>query len=280
MTRQGRVYLVGAGPGDPELLTLKAARLLREADVLLYDHLVNAELLKMVRPNCQLVPVGKRCGSHPVPQEQINDLLVHYGLQPLRVVRLKGGDPFVFGRGGEELQSLVDAGIAFEVVPGVSSALAAPAYAGIPVTHRQLAASFAVVTGHEATEKSEYVDWSAFAKVDTLVVLMGVKNRQSIARELISLGRPKEMPVAFIQEATLGEQKVVLTNLNELATNPPAVSSPSVMVIGEVARFHQQFNWFVSEEHHSSGFIPVRELTAETPRNLSFPAGQSSSAEA
>lgn len=251
--------MVGAGPGDPELLTLKAARLLAEADMLLYDHLVGAQLLKFTKPECRLIPVGKRCGDHPVPQEQINQWLVDYGKMPLTVVRLKGGDPFVFGRGGEEIQALIENHIPFEVVPGISSALAAPAYAGIPVTHRKVAASFAVITGHEAADKGEYVDWSAFAKVDTLVVLMGVKNRQNIARELIALGRSPKQPVAFIQEATMGSQRVVLSSLEMVAEKPPQVQSPSVMVIGEVAGYHEHFGWFESERQSFGGFVPFQE---------------------
>lgn len=258
MGSTGRVYLVGAGPGDPELLTLKAARLLGEADVVLYDHLVNAQLLTLTKPGCRLVPVGKRCGNHPVPQEKINEYLVEYGSQPLSVVRLKGGDPFVFGRGGEEIQALIKEKIAFEVVPGISSALAAPAYAGIPVTQRHVAASFAVVTGHEAVGNEGYVDWSAFVKVDTIVILMGVKKRQQIARELIRLGRPANQPVAFIQEATIGEQKVVLTSLTEVAECPPEIQSPAVMVIGEVANYHDQLRWFSPQAHSMGKFAPLK----------------------
>src|SRR5438034_3879634 len=191
------VALVGAGPGDPGLMTVRGLALLRRADVVVYDRLVDPRLLDEARPDAHRVFVGKASGAHTLPQPEINALLVRHAAQGRRVVRLKGGDPFVFGRGGEEAEALAAAGIPFEIVPGVSSAVAAPAYAGIPLTHRGVASSFAVVTGHEGCGKARAgVDWARLATaVDTLVVLMGVAALPRIARELIARGRAPHTPV-------------------------------------------------------------------------------------
>ncbi|RLJ70455.1 uroporphyrinogen-III C-methyltransferase [Hydrogenivirga caldilitoris] len=226
----GKVYLVGAGPGDPELLTLKAHRILKEADVVLYDALINREILRFTKPDCLKIYVGKRDGEHSLPQEEINELLYRFSRSYKIVVRLKGGDPFVFGRGGEELLYLREKGVEVEVVPGITSAVAAPSSTSIPVTHRGIASSFAVVTGHP----NRGINWENFAKVDTLVILMGVKNRREIAKELIRAGRDPNEPVAFIEKATTPEQREVFTTLRELAQNPPEVNPPAVMVVGEV----------------------------------------------
>ncbi|WP_457600091.1 uroporphyrinogen-III C-methyltransferase [Hydrogenivirga sp.] len=226
----GKVYLVGAGPGDPELLTLKAYRILKEADVVLYDALVNRDILQLTKPECVRIYVGKRDGKHSLPQEEINELLYRFAKSYKIVVRLKGGDPFVFGRGGEELLYLKERGVEVGVVPGITSAVAAPSSASIPITHREIASSFAVVTGHP----NRGINWEDFVKVDTLVILMGVKNRQRIARELIKAGRSPDEPVAFIEKATTPEQREVFTTLKELAQNPPEVNPPAVMVVGEV----------------------------------------------
>ncbi len=226
----GKVYIVGGGPGDPELLTLKAYRVLREADVVLYDALVSKEILEFTKPSCVKIYVGKRDGRHSLPQEEINELLFRFSKVYDTVVRLKGGDPSVFGRGGEELIYLSERGVEVEVVPGVTSAIAGPFSAFIPVTYRGVSSSFAVVTGHPKRD----VDWSAFSEVDTLVVLMGVKNRRKIAGELIRAGRDPEEPVAFIERATTQEQREVFTTLRELSENPPEVEPPAVMVVGRV----------------------------------------------
>ncbi len=236
----GKVYLVGAGPGDPELLTLKAIRVLTRADVILYDRLVSEEILNYAKPDCRLVYVGKEDGKHTLPQEEINRLLVYYASAYEKVVRLKGGDPFVFGRGGEEALYLKEHGVPYEVVPGVSSVYAVPAYAGIPLTFRGIASSFAVVTGHECTGKEKRVDWRSFRGIDTLVVLMGVKNRQRIAKELLDAGRNPEEPVAFIERGTTREQRVVVSTLREVASEPPEVKPPAVMVVGEVVRLREE----------------------------------------
>ncbi len=228
----GKVYLVGGGPGDPELLTLKAYKLLQTADVILYDALVNADILNLSKPDCLKIYVGKREGRHALPQEEINHLLYKFASVYDKIVRLKGGDPFVFGRGGEELAFLTERGVEVEVVPGISSALAAPASAFIPITHREVASSFVVITGHS----NRQINWADFAKVDTIVVLMGVKNRQKIAQELIGAGRDPSEPVAFIERATTPEQREVFTTLRELSQNPPDVNTPAVMVIGNVVK--------------------------------------------
>jgi uroporphyrin-III C-methyltransferase len=199
----GRVYLVGAGPGDPGLLTVRGLEVLRKAAVVVYDQLVNPVLLEQVSPLAERIFVGKRAGRHCIAQEEINRELIRSARIGYNVVRLKGGDPFVFGRGGEEAEALAEAGIPFEIVPGVSSAVAVPCYAGIPLTHRKLASSFAVVTGHEARKSKDAVDWSKLATaVDTLVILMGLGNLPIIVAKLIGHGRAPETPVSVICRGT------------------------------------------------------------------------------
>ncbi|MCU1361367.1 MAG: uroporphyrinogen methyltransferase [Ilumatobacteraceae bacterium] len=228
------VAIVGAGPGDPELLTLKAARLIGQADVVLYDRLVSPQILAMAPSHAELIDVGKRPGgSHT--QDVLNDLLVAVSTPGRNVVRLKGGDPFMFGRGGEEAEVLVRNGISYEIVPGISSALAAPAAVGIPVTHRNVARAVTVVTGHEAIDSSP-VDWSALARVgSTLVVLMGIERRGQIAHTLIAAGFDAATPVAVIIDATTPQQRQWTGDLASLADAP--VASPGVIVIGAVAAF-------------------------------------------
>jgi uroporphyrin-III C-methyltransferase len=232
----GFVYIVGAGPGDPDLLTLKALKAIRAADVILYDRLVNSTILDYAETGCELIYVGKQDGRHTMPQEEINQQLYLHARTGKTVVRLKGGDPFIFGRGGEEEVYLRERGIEFETVPGISSSVAAPAYAGIPVTHRKFASSYAVITGHECSGKMKSIDWSALIGVDTLVFLMGVRNRSKIARKLIEAGRDPLQPVAFIERGTTPEQNVIISTLRELVDNPPEVESPAVFVVGDVVR--------------------------------------------
>jgi uroporphyrin-III C-methyltransferase len=228
------ISLVGAGPGDPELLTVRGLRRLQAADVVVHDALVGTGVLALARPDAELIDVGKRPGA-PVPQELINELLVTLGRTGQRVVRLKGGDPFVFGRGGEEALALAAAGLPFEVVPGVSSVVAAPAAAGIPVTHRGVSASFTVVTGHRQRGETA-VNWQALAQAGgTIVVLMGVSERGSIAAALIAGGLAPDTPVAAIRHATSSQQHVLRCALSELAD--AAVESPATIVIGAVAAF-------------------------------------------
>ncbi len=239
---EGRVFLVGSGPGDPELITIKALRRIRQADVILYDSLANPELLDETPSHCERIDVGKQPGAQTRQQERINRLMVARAGKGLNVVRLKGGDPFVFGRGGEEMATLQQAGVAFEVIPGVTSAIAAPAYAGIPVTHRSIAPHVTFLTGHsESLDALPEVDWQALGRLGgTLVVLMGVRNRGEVARRLIRAGRPADTPVAVVQDGTLPRQKTVRCTLGTLAEVDAA--SPAAIVVGEVAR--SDFPWF------------------------------------
>jgi uroporphyrin-III C-methyltransferase len=228
----GSVALVGAGPGHPDLLTVRATRLLAQADVVVHDALVGDGVLALVPPDAEVIDVGKRPGR-PVPQELISTLLVELARDGRRVVRLKGGDPYVFGRGGEEAQALLDAGIPFEVVPGITSAVAAPAAAGVPITHRGVAAAFTVVTGHRRAGEPD-VDWRSLARVGgTVVVLMGVAQRATIAAELIAGGLDPSTPVAAVRSATTPDEVVARCRLGELATT--AIEAPAVIVIGAVA---------------------------------------------
>ena len=235
MKRAGRVVLVGAGPGDPGLLTLRGRRWLCRADVVVYDRLVDPRILALSSPRARLMFAGKESGHHSMPQEQINALLVAEARRGHVVVRLKGGDPFVFGRGGEEVAALAAAGVRCDIVPGVTSSIAVPAVAGIPVTHRGVASSFAVVTGHECSGKSSGVDWPALATaVDTLIVLMGAGRLATIARRLIAHGRRAETPVALIRSGTTPEEETVTTTLAAVAAGEATLPAPMVMVVGEV----------------------------------------------
>ncbi len=233
-TDDERVSLVGAGPGDPELLTLRAVRLIRAADVVLYDRLVSAEILALAPPEAELIDVGKRPGgSHT--QDVLNDLLVSLAGSGQRIVRLKGGDPFLFGRGAEEVQALARHGIRCTVVPGISSALAAPAAAGIPVTHRSVARAVTIVTGHEALS-TQSVNWSAVAQLGgTVVLLMGIERRAEIVLRLVAAGLDPLTPVAVVMDATTPRQRVWCGDLAGLVD--AEVDSPAVIVIGAVAAF-------------------------------------------
>lgn len=236
------VALVGAGPGDPDLLTVRAARLLGEADVVVHDALVDQRVLELARSDAELIDVGKRPGRG-VPQELISTLLVQLGRDGKRVVRLKGGDPFVFGRGGEEALALAEAGVPCTVVPGISSVLAAPSAAGVPVTHRAVSAHFTVVTGHRA-HGGDKPDWAALARAGgTLVIVMGVAQRARIAEALMVGGLPADTPVAVSMAATTGRDDVRRCRLDELAAAD--VSSPAVIVIGAVAALDLQLTPFV-----------------------------------
>lgn len=238
--RGGCVYLVGAGPGDPGLLTVRAAELLAQADVVVHDRLAESSLLDLAPATAERIDVGKRPGG-PVDQEAINAILVEKGLAGLEVVRLKGGDPFVFGRGGEEAQALIDAGVAFEVVPGITSAVAVPAYAGVPVTHRGLSTSFTVVTGHSRHEPETETDWPALARSgDTIVLLMGVAHRGDIAARLLEGGLDPDTPVCAVRWGTRPQQSTVRTSLARLAETP--LEPPATIVIGKVAGL--DLGWF------------------------------------
>jgi uroporphyrinogen III methyltransferase/synthase len=240
----GVVYLVGAGPGDPGLLTLRGLECLQKADVIVHDRLANQELLAYA-PGAEMIDVGKQPDHHPVPQSRINSILVEEARNGKIVVRLKGGDPFVFGRGGEEAQTLAKAGIPFEIVPGVTSAIAVPAYAGIPVTQRGLACSVAFITGHCAGSKPLDLNWQALAQgIDTLVFLMGVHNLPQIVRSLIEAGSSPEKPIGLIEQGSLHEQKVVTGTLANILEKAAEINPPAIIIIGEVVSLHDTLEWF------------------------------------
>jgi uroporphyrinogen III methyltransferase / synthase len=245
---RGIVYLVGAGPGDPGLITLRGLECLRSADVVVYDRLAAPELLREAREGAELIPCGKEPRRHPMPQGEINRTLVEKALAGLRVCRLKGGDPIVFGRGAEEALELLEAGIPFEIVPGVSSSVAAGAYAGVPVTLRGVASSFAVVTGHEDPGKEQAsVDWRALAKaVDTIVILMGVERAGVIAAELLAGGLRAETPVTCVSRATTPEQSTLVSSLGRLEEDLRThnVTPPTVLIVGEVGALYPKLAWF------------------------------------
>ena len=243
----GTVYLVGAGPGDPGLLTVKALALLESCDVLVYDYLVNPNVLAHVHASTERIYVGKVGGGRHTPQRQINHLLIKHARTGKRVVRLKGGDPFLFGRGAEEAEALVEAGIPFEVVPGISSALAVPAYAGIPLTHRGLSSSVVVVTGARGGDGAfETGALDQIAAADTVVVLMGVAHLREIANELVNSGRSAGTPAAVIRWGTYNGQETVTGTLGTIAeeTERAGLRSPAVIIVGEVVRLRERLNWF------------------------------------
>ena len=286
MCSKGLVYLVGAGPGDPGLITVKGLACLQKADVIVHDRLVNPGLLRQAPQGCEMIDVGKSPQRHTLPQEAINALLVEKALAGKIVVRLKGGDPFLFGRGGEEAEALAEAGVSFEVVPGVTSAIAAPAYAGIPVTHRDQTSSFAVVTGHEDPTKADSsLDWQKLATgVGTLVILMGVGNLPKIVAKLIEHGRDPHTPVAIVQEGTEARQKTVTGTLADIVekAREADIKPPAVTVVGEVVALREKLRWFDSKplfgkrvlvtrsrEQASALSERLRELGAEP---LEYPA--------
>lgn len=246
---RGRVYLVGAGPGDPELITVKGLRCLRAADVVVYDRLANPSLLDEVSVHAELIFVGKQTGYCSLRQEDINALLIEQAHLGRNVVRLKGGDPCVFGRGGEEALALAEAGIAFEIVPGISSAIAVPAYAGIPVTQRGQSGVLTIVTGHEQPGRSaSLVDWEALARVDgTLVILMGVATLSAITQQLVRGGMARETPAAVIEQGTTARQRQVTGVLADIAERAEVAGlrSPAIVVIGRVVELSGPLSWFV-----------------------------------
>lgn len=240
-----KVYLTGAGPGDVELLTLKAVKAIQNADILIYDRLVNPDILELVKKECELFYVGKEDKKHTLPQEDINELIYQASLKYENVVRLKGGDPFVFGRGAEEALYLKQRGIKFEIIPGITSAIAVPAYAGIPVTHRGLTTSFRVVTGHENPKKKiSQIEWETFLNDETIIFLMGYHNIEIISSKLLSLGKRKDYPCAVISKGTTTEQKVVVGTLEDIVEKSKDLPTPVMIVIGEVVNLREQINWF------------------------------------
>lgn len=269
MKPPGTVYLVGAGPGSPGLLTLRGADLLRRADVVVHDALVNADLLQMAPPGAEIIFGGKRAGEHAIPQEELNQLLIQRARSGKMVVRLKGGDPYVFGRGGEEACQLAAAGIPFEVVPGVSSFVAAPNYAGIPLTHRDFASCLTIVTGHhDPVTDSPGIDWTRLARTPgTIVVMMGTARIGEIAGILTANGMRAETPIAVIRWGTTGHQRTVSGTLATIATEitRSAFGPPTIAVIGDVVKLRPQLNWFESRPLFGQKIVVTRSSTQAGP---------------
>ncbi|MBM7583759.1 uroporphyrin-III C-methyltransferase [Bacillus pakistanensis] len=243
----GKVYLVGAGPGDPELITLKAIKSIQLADVILYDRLVNKELLSYAKKGADLIYCGKLPNYHTMKQETIHHFLIRYAKSGKVVTRLKGGDPFVFGRGGEEAEALAKQNIPFEIVPGITSGIAAATYAGIPVTHREASSSVAFVTGHHQNNKQEDEKWESLAKgIDTLAIYMGVSNLPYIIEQLLKYGKSKQTPVALIHWGTTEGQKTVTGTLSNIVdiVNEEKINNPSMIIIGKVVHYREKIKWF------------------------------------
>lgn len=252
----GKVYLVGAGPGDPGLITVKGLSCLRRADVVVYDRLVDESILHETRPGVEKIYVGKASTYHTLEQEAINELLLKKAREGKVVVRLKGGDPFVLGRGGEEAEALARENIPFEMVPGVSSAVAVPAYAGIPVTHRKVASSFTVITGHKALDRERpHIAWDKLATgTDTLVILMGMGNLSNLVDELGKNHLPPSTPVAVVTQGTTQHQRCVTGTIRDIVEKVKSekLEPPSVIVVGEVVRFRNTLDWFDTEAYYSA----------------------------
>ncbi|MBT0962241.1 uroporphyrinogen-III C-methyltransferase [Denitromonas sp. IR12] len=242
----GRVSLVGAGPGDPELLTLRAARLIAAADAVVYDHLVGEHILTLIRDDAERIYVGKEAGNHTLPQGEINTLLVRLAQAGKHVVRLKGGDPFIFGRGGEEIEELVQSGVRFEVVPGVTAASGVSAYAGIPLTHRDYAQSCTFATGHLQDGTAD-LDWAALARPhQTVVIYMGIGALPQISRQLIAHGVPADTPAAAVQNGTTDRQRTVVATLGTLADAlaDAGLRPPALLIVGQVVKLHSRLDWY------------------------------------
>lgn len=260
--KKGRVYLIGAGPGDAGLFTLRGKELLGEAQVVIYDSLVNPQILKFCQPDAELIFAGKTMGQAHIPQEEINRLLVSKAKEGKTVARLKGGDPFVFGRGGEEAEAVVQNGINIEIVPGVSSVTAVPAYGGIPITHRSYNSSFAVFTGHHQGEDSDYNP----AKIETLVFLMGLSNIESIMKKLLESGREPSTPVAVVSCGTLPEQRSVVGTISDISekTRVLDVQTPATIVVGEVASLAEAIGWYEKKPLFGKTIMVTREKGASS----------------
>ncbi len=251
----GTVYLVGAGPGDPDLITVKGLKVLRLADVVVYDRLIHPDLLDEAPVNADRIYVGKAPGNHSIPQERINEILVEQGRRGRLVVRLKGGDPFVFGRGGEEAFALAAAGIPFHVVPGITSAISVPAYAGIPVTHRNVSSAFTVVTGHSCYEGDD-PDWISLARAGTLVILMGLKRLPTIANTLVDAGIDASMPAAVISSGSTNNQVVVEGTLENIGRRTRHLETPATIVIGHVVSLRPWMSWFNPDDQAGGDGVP------------------------
>ena len=242
--KMGKVYLTGAGPGDIDLLTVKALRVVQQADVIIYDRLANPDILVQAKEGCEFIYVGKEDSHHTIPQDEINEIIYQNALKYKNVVRLKGGDPLVFGRGGEEGMYLHERGIEFEFIPGVTSAIAVPEYAGIPVTHRGVTVSFRVVTGHESRKEKSQIPWENYKTDDTIIFLMGLHNLDKITQKLIEIGKPKDHPVAVISKGTTPEEKTVVGTLEDIYEKAKDLPTPALIVVGEVVKLRDQLSWF------------------------------------
>ncbi|MCI4625496.1 MAG: uroporphyrinogen-III C-methyltransferase [Candidatus Magnetoovum sp. WYHC-5] len=269
-TKKGKVYLVGAGPGDIGLLTLKGLRCLQQAQVVVYDYHVNPQILNFINEEAETIYAGKRGGHHAMTQDEINTALVKNALEGKTVCRLKGGDPFVFGRGGEEAQILHQNGIDFEIVPGVTSAISVPAYAGIPLTHRKVSSSFAVITGNEdETKIDSTINWEGIAKgFDTLVFLMAVKNMETIITKLIQNGKPAQTPTAVIRWGTRSEQETIVGTLGNITDlmKEHNITPPAVMVLGDVVKLREELNWCEKKPLFGQRIVITRRYIQEYER--------------
>ncbi len=265
--KKGKVYLVGAGPGDIGLLTVKGLKCLQKAEAVVYDFHFNAQILNYINHDAEFIYAGKRGGHHAMTQDEINQALVNKAKEGKTVCRLKGGDPFVFGRGGEEAEELVKEGIEFEIIPGISSSIAAPAYAGIPLTHRKYSSSFAVVTGNEDITKPESsIDWSKFANgFDTLVFLMGVKNISAITTKLMEHGKSPDTPTAIVRWGTRPDQKTVVSTLKNIAdlVKEENIRPPAVMIIGDVVKLRDTLKWYENKPLFGKRILITREYTKD-----------------
>ncbi|MDM8516252.1 uroporphyrinogen-III C-methyltransferase [Desulfobacterales bacterium HSG16] len=260
--KKGKVYLTGAGPGDPGLITVKGLEYIRQADVVIYDYLASPALLKHASEKAEIIYVGKKGGDHTLSQDGINDLIVEKARQGNVVARLKGGDPFIFGRGGEEAEKLLEAGIPFEIVPGVTSAISAPAFAGIPLTHRDINSTLAFVTGHEdPLKESSSIDWEALARgIGTIVFLMGVKNLPNIRKQLLKHGMSPQTPVALVRWGTTPKQVTLTGNLDNIAEKvaETGLKPPAIIVVGNVVRLRDRLKWFENRPLMSKRIVVTR----------------------
>lgn len=285
MNKLGKVYIIGAGPGDAGLITIKAVDCLRLADVVIYDNLVNEELLKYAKAEARFIYAGKMGGNHTLTQDKINELLAKEALEGNTVARLKGGDPFIFGRGGEEAEVLREQGVLFEVIPGVTSAIAVPAYAGIPLTHRGLTSTVAFITGHEdPTKDKSDIDWQALAGIGTLVFLMGVKNLGLITEALIAHGKPADTPAALIRRGTTPQQEILTGTLATIVglAQSNNFKPPAILVVGKVVDLRDTLRWFDEKPLFGKGIVITRPekqaddlavlLEREGARAIHFPA--------
>jgi uroporphyrinogen III methyltransferase/synthase len=266
--KKGKVYLVGAGPGDAGLITVRGSELLRDADCIVYDRLVNPSLLKYVKKSAEIIEAGKRAGSHSYRQHEINELLIERAMQGKTVVRLKGGDPVIFARGAEEATSLADAGVEFEFVPGITAAVGAAEYAGIMLTHRDYSSAVALITGHEADDKQKSnVDWAALARFEgTLIFYMGVANLESITEELMKNRMSKDTPAAVIANATLPSQRIVTAKLVNIAQTciDENIEPPAILIIGHAARPDERLNWFMRKPLFGQSIVVTRDAEGNT----------------